>query len=120
MADDTGTSTSTDTAEPATANERLDRLEPVVSRLETVVNKLTDLLPGSHAEAQRRTEEKLDRPSTIEEAMNAELDRRDKVKADAAMNEENAKLRDENAKLRETAPKPPVPRRTRLLGWGTE
>jgi uncharacterized protein YicC (UPF0701 family) len=104
--------TDTDVSGPDMAefDSRLDRLE-------AAVNRLTELLPASHADAQAHTGDKLDQPSTVEDAVRAELARRDKEHADAA---DKQSIRDEIARLRETPPKPPVPRRTRLLGWSSE
>ena len=104
---------------PAPEGDRLTRLE---QRPETIANALERLLPGSHAEAQQRTEDRLDRPTDVQSAVRAELDRRDRAAAEAAAADsersERRTLAEQVAKLQEQPPAPPVPKRTKLLGWG--
>lgn len=98
---------------------RLERLE---QRVETIADAVNRLLPGSRGEAQQRTEDRLDRPTDVQTAVRAELDRRDRAAAEAAAAEternERRTLAEQVARLSEQPPQPPVPRRTRLLGWG--
>lgn len=114
------TETST-AAEPpdGSTSERLGRVEAAVERIE---NALSRVLPGSHAEAQERTEERLDRPSSIEEQVRAELEKRDRQAAEqAAAEKEKADketVAQRLARLEETPPAPPRLKRTALLGWG--
>ena len=121
-----------DTTTPAGAddNDRQDqdhgddgaRLERLEQRVETIADAVNRLLPGSHGDAQQRTEDRLDRPTDVQTAVRAELDRRDRAAADAAAAEternERRTLAEQVARLSEQPPQPPVPRRTRLLGWG--
>ena len=88
---------------------------------------LAKVLPGSHAEAEARTERRLDRGSTAAEkaadmeeqtaAVIAQLDKRaaDKADADAAKADED-NWRARVAKLEE---RPPAPPRSRAKRWGT-
>jgi len=99
----------------AAQDARLDRIEKAVDKLSALVE---GILPGSHAEAQERTERNLDRPSSIEEQVQAELAKRDREAKDKTRDEEHTSMREQLAKLREVPPAPPVPRRTRMLGWG--
>ena len=98
---------------------RLDRLE---QRIETIAEAVNRLLPGSRGEAQQRTEERLDRPTDVQAAVRAELERRDRTAAEQAAaatdRQEREDLKTQVARLSEQPPAPPVPRRTRLLGWG--
>ena len=100
---------------------RLDRLE---QRVETIADAVNRLLPGSRGEAQQRTEDRLDRPTDVQTAVRAELDRRDRAAAEAAAAEteqnERRSLQEQIARLQEQPPQPPVPRRTRILGWGSD
>jgi hypothetical protein len=99
--------------------DRLDRLE---QRIETIAHAVERLLPGSHGEAQQRTEDRLDRPTDVQQQVRAELERRDRVAAEQAAadteRKEREDLKTQVARLSEQPPQPPVPRRTRLLGWG--
>lgn len=99
--------------------ERLGRLEEKVDRLAAMVAKV---IPGSHAEAEAREEKHLDRASSIEEQVQAELDKRDRQAADAAAAEKDKADRETTAqrlaRLEEKPPAPPRQRRTILLGWG--
>lgn len=98
---------------------RLDRLETRVASIAEAVNRL---LPGSHGEAQQRTEARLDRPNDVQEQVRAELARRDKEAADQAAadtaRQEQENLKTQVARLSEQPPQPQVPRRTKILGWG--
>ena len=94
----------------ADLSAKVDKLAELVSRI---------IIPGSHAEAQQRTEERLDRPSSIEEQVRAELARaKEQEAAEQAAAGKDQELQSRLAKLEETPPAQPVPRRTRLLGWG--
>jgi hypothetical protein len=116
------TDTETEAGQPgtdATDHERLDRVETKLDALIETVNKI---IPGSHAEAEERTERRLDRGSTVAEEVKAELEkaRQEEAKRKAADDDksERQQMRDDLAKLKEVPPAQPVPRRTRMLGWG--
>lgn len=116
-------------AEPgASANsgdtgERLTALEHAVDRIEHAVERL---VPGSHAEAEQRTERRLDRGSSMAEAARAALaeareqEQRDQAAAAAAESQtaERRQVQERLAALEERPPAPPRLRRTVLLGWG--
>ena len=91
---------------------RLDRLETTVGRIAAAVDRL---LPGSR-------QDRLDRPADIQAQVRAELERRDREAAEQqaaqTAEQEQRELRETVARLQEQPPAPPVPRRTRLLGWG--
>jgi hypothetical protein len=120
MSDDEATTTAPDggTGPGPDAPDRLDRLEDKVGKLAEAV---AALVPGTHAEAQDHTEDRLDRPSSVEEQVAHALAQ---ARADDAKHEREAALhgdvqtvKDDLAKLREKPPAAPVPRRERLLGW---
>ena len=62
---------------PEDTGERLTRLEDTQAeqgaKLDAILDKLGSIVPGSHAEAQQRQEEHLDRPSSVAEQVQAEL-----------------------------------------------
>ena len=97
--------------EPASTEDRLDRLE----------EKLDQLLSVSHGQAEQTTEQRLNRPSTIQEQVRAELARAEaerQASADAdADKSERESIREQLAKLQETPPAQPQPRRQRIM-WG--
>lgn len=116
----------TDTTEadpPAGTEDRLDRLETDVSEVKGDIKQiLAKLLPGNHAEAEHRTEEHLDRGSSLEDRVRAELARarkedQDKTAADREKADAES-MKERLARLEETPPAPPRSRRTALLGWG--
>lgn len=115
--DTTETSEATHPDEPA--GERLDRVE---NKLDALADAVAKLVPGSHAQAEARTEQRLDRASSLEEQVQAELDKRDRLakeKADAdAARSDAESVKERIARLEEKPPAPPRLRRTRLLGWG--
>ena len=92
-------------------SDRMDRLE----------RKLDELLDAGQAKAAGHQETRLDRPSTVEEQVRAELERRDKEAAAKADSEAQASERqtvaERLAKLEEKAPAQPQPRRQRVM-WG--
>lgn len=111
--EDTGfTGDKPDAANLGQVNDRLDRIEQALARL----------IPGTHDQAQARVEQRLDRPSTVEDQVRAELERarteQAKADADAAAKKEQDDLRATVAKLTESKPAPPARRSTKLLGWG--
>ena len=111
---DTGQDTGEDTG------ERLDRVESAITRIEGMLSRLVPT--GSRADSQQRVERHLDRGSSIEEQVRAELDRRDKAAADQAAQKEAAdsarQVQERIAALEERPPAPPVKRATKALGWG--
>jgi hypothetical protein len=105
---------------PAKDGSRLDRIEQKVERLADAV---AAIVPGSHAEAEQRTGDRLDRPSSVQAEVRAELERARQEEAAAAAAQqqqtEAQQLREQVARLSEAKPHAPVPRRMRLLGWGS-
>jgi len=98
--------------------ERLDRVEHTLDRLVSVVEHI---IPGSHAEAEERTEERLDRPSTVEEQVRAELakakaDEEAAAAADAEKGERES-LAAQLKKLEEKPPAAPLRKVEHLMGW---
>jgi hypothetical protein len=107
-----------------TLEDRVERLETGQGRLVSKIDEVLSLLgTGSkaHAAAQHHEEQRLDRPTTIEEQVRAELARKDaeaKSAADAdADKSERQTIRDQLAKLTEAKPVAPQPKRQRFM-WG--
>ncbi len=98
--------------------DRVDRLEDGQSK---ILAKLDELIGGAHGKASEHTEDKLGRPSAIEDQVRAELERRDREAADkaaaAADKSEREAIKEAVAKLTEAPPRQPQPRRQRLM-WG--
>lgn len=123
MADD-----DTTTGDEPTEEARLARLESTQEQqgatLERIEAALARIVPGSHAEAEHRTEERLDRGSSLAEQVKAELAKAKQQEADAAAKDseksEREQMKADLAALRE---KPPAPPRNPVkgfatLGWG--
>lgn len=95
--------------------DRLDRLEETQERqgevLARIEQALARIVPASHAEAEARTERRLDRGSNLAEEVRAELERAKAEEAAAADAEaeksEREQLRELAAKLQEKPPAPP-------------
>jgi len=108
----TGFTDDSDSTSLAQVNDRLNRIEAIVSKL----------LPRAHQASEQRVEQRLDRPTTVEEQVKAELakaERERKAQADAETErKEREDLKATVARLTETRPAPPARRSTKLLGWG--
>lgn len=111
--------TTSEASAPPDEGERLDRVEDKLDALAAAVAKL---VPGSHAEAEKRTEGRLDRASSVEEAVQAELEKRDRLEAEKRAKEteraEGESMKERLARLEEKPPAPPRSRKTAALGWG--
>lgn len=126
MTDKTGDDTTDPAGGEAGRIQSLDemgrRLDAQESKLDTLIESVSKLVPGSHAEAQQRTEDRLDRPSTVEEQVQAELARareaQARADADQAAATERETMAQRLAKLEEKPPAEPARRATQLLGWG--
>ena len=101
---------------------RITTIDALASKVDRLAELVAKVIPGSHAQAEQRVEERLDRPSTVEEQVKAELDKAKREEAERAAREardaDDKQLRETVAKLAEKPPEPPVRRATRLLGWG--
>jgi hypothetical protein len=97
------------------------RVESLETGQSKILGKLDELIGGGHAKAEAHEERRLDRPSTIEEQVRAELDRKDREARTAAEKDaeksERDTMRETLAKLTEAAPVQPQPRRQRVM-WG--
>jgi len=115
---DTDTTEAEQPGTDANDHERLDRVE---TKLDALIETVGKIIPGSHREAEERTERRLDRGSTVAEEVKAELEKakRDADAAKAADDDktERQQMRDDLAKLKETPPAQPVPRKEKWLGW---
>lgn len=96
-------------------------LETISNAVQGLTGTGAKLTPASHQQAQQRTEDRLDRPAAVQEQVRAELARAQAEQQAAAdknaQETEHQQMRDQLARLTERVPKPPVPWRTRILGW---
>lgn len=72
-------------------------------------------MPTSHAESEQRVESRLDRASSVEEQVRAELAR---AQSEQQQQAEQQTVAQRLAALEEKPPAPPARRATKLLGWG--
>jgi flagellar motility protein MotE (MotC chaperone) len=90
--------------------------------VELIERAFARLIPGSHAEAQQRTERRLDRPSTVEEQVRAELAKakadQERAEQQQAETAERETVAQRLARLEEVKPEPPERRSTRVM-WGS-
>jgi hypothetical protein len=111
--------------DPATPDLE-DRVESLETGQSKILSKLDEILGISgkpHKAAEQREEQHLDRPTTVQEQVRAELARADaerKAQADAdAEKSEQQTMRETLAKLTEAKPAQPQPRRQRTM-WGKQ
>lgn len=112
-------------AEPAAApgaeENRIHSLDSLNQKIDALASVVARLVPGSHADAQQRVEQRLDRPSTVEEQVQAELARARQEEAEKTAREQReadfTSVKETVAKLTEKTPEPPVRRATKFLGW---
>jgi hypothetical protein len=114
------------TDDPPEGGDLTDRVERLESGQSRILGKLDQLLSGTgkaHEAAEEHEERRLDRPSSIEEQVRAELARADEEKAKAAEADadktERQTIRETLAKLTEVPPRQPQPRRQRAM-WGPD
>lgn len=110
MADDdelTGDSGGTTDDRISALDRRIDRLAELIARA----------VPTTRREAEQHTERRLERPSSVAEQVQAELDRRDQKAKEAARDGELTTLRETVGKLQEKAPEPVARGIERVMGW---
>ena len=111
MTDDTG---------ETPLEQRVERLEHGQQAQDSKLDQILAMLSGTkqppvtHETAERQTEERLDRPSSVAEMVRAELAR---AKAETDEKSERETIGQRLAKLEEKQPEPPQPRRQRVM-WG--
>lgn len=100
---------------------RIASIDDLVAKVDRLAELVARVIPGSHAEAEQRTEDRLDRPTDVSEQVRAELARAREAEAAeqaaAREREEHENLKATVARLAETRPQPPVRRATRVM-WG--
>jgi peptidoglycan hydrolase CwlO-like protein len=96
-------------------------LAGVEDHLKKVDARLDELLASLHSRTEKHQESKLDRPSSVQEQVQAELARAEREGAASRAAEEQKterqQIREQLAKLSETPPAQPQPRRQRIM-WG--
>lgn len=107
-----------------TEADRIQSLDDLARRQERTESKLDQLLgmfssdSKLHKAAEEHTERRLDRGSSIQEAVQAELARaREREAAEKAQQTEKETLAQRLARLEEKPPAPPQPRREAIM-WG--
>lgn len=106
--------------------DRVERLESGQTTMSGKIDEILGLIRGgagkAHDAAADHEENRLDRPTTVEEQVRAELARADAERQAAADKDaeksEMEQLKANVAALRETPPVPPQPKRERFM-WGS-
>jgi len=110
-----------DETPPAELEDRVEHLETGQSKILSKLDELLGTGSKAHEAAEEHEEKHLDRPSTIEEQVRAELAKADAERAKAKDAEddksERATIKETLAKLTEQKPAAPQPRRQRVM-WG--
>lgn len=97
-----------------TTDDKISALDRRIDRLAALIARA---VPTTRTEAQEHTERRLDRPSSVAEQVQAELDRRDQKAKEAARDGELTTLRETVGKLQEKAPEPVARGIERVMGW---
>lgn len=120
VADDTTDASDTDESAPSNA-ELAARVDGLDSKLSLILDKLGGAEGKAHDAAQQRTEDRLDRPSTVAEEIRAQLAERDRQKAAADHDKADADWRaGVDARLEgmaEKTPEAPVRKVENWMGW---
>lgn len=107
--------------EPEPEGTQDDRISRVESKIDQLASRLASLIPTSRAEAQEHTERRLERPTSVEEQVQAELSRarekeaRDRERAEGKQHREATEGR--LKKLEERAPEPAPRGIEKVMGW---
>jgi hypothetical protein len=88
------------------------------SKLDSFMARVEGLLTGVKPAAQDAVQERLDSPGRMAEVVQAELDRRERRAAGAAVAEKVETHAQVLAKLQETVPEAPPRRVEKIMGWG--
>jgi len=98
-----------------------DRVESLETGQSKILARLDELLTGAHRRAEQHEAEHLDRPTTVQEQVRMELERKEQEARAKADREAEASQREtlaqRLARLEETPPVQPQPRRQRVM-WG--
>lgn len=98
-----------------------DRVEKLETGQQSIIGKLDELLTAGHRKAEEHQETRLGRPTSVEDQVRAELERKDREAAEKADKDaeraERESIKERLAKLAEVAPAAPQPRRQRFM-WG--
>jgi hypothetical protein len=97
-------------------DDRIDRVEHKVDALTALMEKI---IPKAHQASTAKVEARLDRPTTVEEQVQAELARAENERKEQERRDDiDSRLAALEAPPPEQPPAPPVPWRQRILGWG--
>jgi hypothetical protein len=115
-AEDTGTDDGT-----PTNTELAGRMDSLESKLDVLIGRFTGAEQDAHGAAERHTEDRLDRPSTIADEIRAQLERRvAKTAADAESRASADRLADLERRvtgMAEQTPEAPIRAVSRFMGW---
>jgi hypothetical protein len=109
--------------EPATTEPEAtpDGTDARLSRLESAVDTIKNILTGAHKDATATTDARLSEPTSIADEVQRELARAEKERRDnetAAEREARLKgVEDTVVKLTEKTPQPPPRKIERIMGW---
>ena len=96
------------------------------AKVEALAATVAGLVPTSHAQAQHRTEDRLDRPTSVEEAARREVERlrrqekEDEERAASAKHRADSETRLKKLEQREQAPATPGGGRQAAAGGGAD
>jgi hypothetical protein len=103
--------------QPDTGSERLDKIEATQERQGTVLDKILTVLSGTHKEAGKVTQDRLDEPGSVAEEVQRELARRDAAAKESERDALLGKHEDTLKGLTEKVPEAPVRRIEGWMGW---
>jgi hypothetical protein len=103
--------------QPDTGSERLDKIEATQERQGTVLDKILTALSGTHREAGKLVEARLDEPGSVKEEVDRELARRDAAAKESERDALLGRHEDTLKGLTEKVPEAPVRRIEGWMGW---
>jgi hypothetical protein len=118
--------TEIEATEPGHDGSQEERLTSVEGKLDALIETVNKLVPGSHAEAQDRTERRLERPQRAEDATRATVrEELARAKEDEERQQREAGEKETlNSRLAKLEERPPAEYRSKLKrvvthGWGS-
>ena len=102
---------------------RIVSIDTLASKVDAMATTLAQLVKGTgpaaaaHDKAEDATEDRLGRPSTVEEQVAAALEARDREAKQAQLHEDVASAKADLAALKEKPPETPIRKIERWMGW---
>ena len=103
--------------------ERITTIENLSDKVDRLATAVSQVLAGkgpaaaAHEKAEDATEDRLGRPSTVEEQVAAALEARDREARQAQLHEDVASAKADLAALKEKPPETPIRKIERIMGW---